>query len=77
MRETSGEPGIVESKRPAATNSSLSPTSSDVAALQQQLQQIPETRDAVVAQAREKVAQGGYFSRSSAEATALAIFSSE
>jgi len=46
---------------------------SAVGALLAQLRQTPELRQAVVEQAREKVASGDYLTRTSAEATAEAL----
>jgi len=50
---------------------------SGVSALLTQLQQAPEVRQAVVEQARGKVASGDYFTRTSAEATAEALLRNE
>ncbi len=50
---------------------------SDVSALVSQLRHSPEVRQAVVEQARAKVAAGDYFTRSSAEATAEALLRHE
>ena len=50
---------------------------SDVSALLVQLRQSPDIRQAVVEQARAKVAAGDYFTRTSAEATAEALLRNE
>ena len=50
---------------------------SAVAALLAQLQQSPDIRQAVVEQARGKIASGDYFTRTSAEATAEALLRNE
>ncbi|HVJ67423.1 MAG TPA: flagellar biosynthesis anti-sigma factor FlgM [Caulifigura sp.] len=50
---------------------------STVAALVAQLQQSPDVRQAVVEQARAKVASGDYLTRTSAEATAEALLRHE
>jgi len=48
-----------------------------VSALVAQLQHSPDVRQAVVEQARGKVASGDYFTRTSAEATAEALLRNE
>ena len=48
-----------------------------VAALLAQLQQSPDVREAVVEQARGKIAAGDYFTRTSAEATAECLLRNE
>ena len=48
-----------------------------VAALLAQLQHSPDVREAVVEQARGKVASGDYFTRTSAEATAECLLRNE
>lgn len=50
---------------------------SGISALLAQLQGTPEVRQAVVEQARGKVASGDYFTRTSAEATAEALLRHE
>ena len=50
---------------------------SAVSALVAQLRQSPEVREAVVEQARGKVASGDYFTRTSAEATAERLLRNE
>lgn len=50
--------------------STASGSGSQVTALRGLLAQFPETRDEVVARAREKVASGDYLTRPSAEASA-------
>ncbi|QDT53798.1 hypothetical protein Pan44_18220 [Caulifigura coniformis] len=50
---------------------------SGVSALLTQLRQSPEIRQAVVEQARGKIASGEYFTRTSAEATAEALLRNE
>jgi hypothetical protein len=50
---------------------------STVGVLSAQLGEIPEVRQAVVDEAREKVAAGDYLTRSSAEATAEALLRHE
>lgn len=67
---------LSESQRAAASIGGSTTAGSKVAALAEQLHEIPESRDAVVARAREKVASGEYFTRASAEATAEVILRS-
>jgi len=50
---------------------------SGISALMAQLQHSPDVRQAVVEQARGKVASGDYFTRTSAEATAEALLRNE
>jgi hypothetical protein len=50
---------------------------SGISALLAQLQHSPDVRQAVVEQARGKVASGDYFTRASAEATAEALVRNE
>jgi hypothetical protein len=50
---------------------------SAVAALLAQLQQSPDVRQAVVEQARGRIASGDYFTRTSAEATAECLLRNE
>ena len=50
---------------------------SAISALLAQLQQAPDVRQAVVEQARGKIASGDYFTRTSAEATAECLLRNE
>jgi hypothetical protein len=50
---------------------------SGISALLAQMQQAPEVRQAVVEQARGKIASGDYFTRTSAEATAERLLRNE
>lgn len=59
-----------KSSEPVVEGPLAKQSGSQVAALQGLLHGIPETRDEVVARAREKVANGDYLTRPSAEATA-------
>ncbi|MBX3444730.1 MAG: hypothetical protein KF774_20185 [Planctomyces sp.] len=63
-------PGVAPSETTAPGGNS------QVAVLHEQLRGIPDTREEVMARAREKVASGDYLTRPAAEATAEAILRS-
>lgn len=76
--KTSGGASDVSDLRPATAEGDVSSTAPDsaLATYVAQLRQIPDTRDSVVARAREKVAGGDYLTRTSAEATAEVVLRS-
>ncbi len=76
-RALAGGPAMASQGANGATESASAEQGSGVGALLAQLRQHPEIREAVVEQARAKVANGDYLTRSSAEATAESLLSHE
>jgi hypothetical protein len=72
--------GVVNATSSGATDTqegASGDAGSVVAALLAQLQHSPDVREAVVEQARGKIASGDYFTRTSAEATAECLLRNE
>jgi len=76
-RAADGELNSTSSAAKDAHEGASADAGSAVSALLAQLHQAPDVRQAVVEQARAKVASGDYLTRTSAEATAEALLRNE